>query len=246
MYFAANQTTVTITVPIVADSAVEPNEKFYVNVFPFFTTSQTVGHIIVDGQGVGTILGDGQSAAPSLSVVNYGPPADVKVHKFYTDGSDLLVEYSVTGKVWADFTVGVYASSDGIAPQELLASGIGDSTPGLHVMRLTPTFDDPQRDYLLMAKVDGNGDVLEGNENNNTLLFSGGQFVVHEANSGKWVVQAYGSSGMDLVSVSTSPTSSKVVMGRMLPAPDPVAPPYYGITGEQYDVGEPWPCAGKQ
>ncbi len=51
--FAAGPATQTVSVTINGDTAVEPNETFFVNL-----TSPTNGGTIVDGQGVGTITND--------------------------------------------------------------------------------------------------------------------------------------------------------------------------------------------
>jgi hypothetical protein len=50
--FAAGQTSKTITVPVIGDTIVEPNEAFVVNL------SGAIGATIFDGQGLGTILND--------------------------------------------------------------------------------------------------------------------------------------------------------------------------------------------
>jgi hypothetical protein len=50
--FAAGETTKRVTVPVVADSAFEPNEHFLV------TLSAPVGAAVADGTGVGTVLDD--------------------------------------------------------------------------------------------------------------------------------------------------------------------------------------------
>ena len=50
--FAAGETSKTITVSVMGDTAVEPDENFFVNL------SAAVGAVITDGQGTGTIKND--------------------------------------------------------------------------------------------------------------------------------------------------------------------------------------------
>ena len=59
--FVAGETAKFITVPIVGDTTVEPNENFFVNL------SSSTGLAIFSGQGIGTIINDdGQKALIQL------------------------------------------------------------------------------------------------------------------------------------------------------------------------------------
>jgi hypothetical protein len=62
--FTTGQTEQTVSIPVVADLAFEPDETFFVNL------SAPVGATIADGQAVGTILNDDQ---PSLSIGDAAP-----------------------------------------------------------------------------------------------------------------------------------------------------------------------------
>ncbi len=59
---AGGSLTQTVTVPVVGDTAVEPNETFTVNL------SNCVGCTITDNQGVGTITNDDSSTASSITI----------------------------------------------------------------------------------------------------------------------------------------------------------------------------------
>src|SRR5207244_7978341 len=95
------------------------------------------------------------------------------------------------------FKIAVYSSLDGVSLDQELAIADGDTTLGSHTLTIAPTFDDMQDDYYLIAVVDSNDDVPESDETNNTALFSGGAFVVHEIQSGKTVLQIQGTDAND-------------------------------------------------
>ncbi|MBI4657808.1 MAG: immunoglobulin domain-containing protein, partial [Verrucomicrobia bacterium] len=66
LIFAPGETSKTVTVQVIGDSAVEPDETFSVSL------SNPVGATIADGQGVGTIANDDTSPSPNL-------PAEVRI-----------------------------------------------------------------------------------------------------------------------------------------------------------------------
>ena len=99
--FGVNETTKTVVVPIIGDTTLEPNETFFVNL-----TNPTNSAVLVDSQGLGTIIND--DTAPSLptvtltlaptSVVENGTPN--LVYTFTRTGSltnPLTVNYTIAG-----------------------------------------------------------------------------------------------------------------------------------------------------
>ncbi|MEM7355854.1 MAG: Calx-beta domain-containing protein, partial [Acidobacteriota bacterium] len=60
--FSAGETTRTITVPVVGDTRVEPDEAFFVDL------SDPVGAVIIEGRGRGAIRNDDSTAPPILSI----------------------------------------------------------------------------------------------------------------------------------------------------------------------------------
>jgi VCBS repeat-containing protein len=102
---------------------------------------------------------------------------DVEITSFTSDGTDLTVEYEVTGGTVASFVVTLFASLDGVTPGYELQSVAGNTAAGAHTLTIEPDFADVPEDYFLMAVVDGFDAIIETDEENNIALFEGGTFV---------------------------------------------------------------------
>ncbi len=61
--FAPGETSKTVTVQVNGDTAVEPNETFFVNL-----SNATGNATIADNQGVGTIVNDDATGASNISI----------------------------------------------------------------------------------------------------------------------------------------------------------------------------------
>jgi Calx-beta domain len=94
----AGQTSGTISVPILNDSAVEPNETVLLNL------TNPTGATIADAQGSGTITNDDQASAPTLAV------SDVTV----SEGGAALVTVSLSGPATGPVSV-AYGTAPGSA-----------------------------------------------------------------------------------------------------------------------------------
>ncbi|MCC7086316.1 MAG: hypothetical protein IT427_15035 [Pirellulales bacterium] len=162
------------------------------------------------------------------------------IDTFTTDGTQLSIGYTVAGDYAPDFTIGLYASPDGVALGELLQSIPVDTTAGTRSLALTPEFADLQQDYFLMAAVDGDEQVPESDEANNALLFAGGAFVAQDAASGGKVLQYHGGPAAEAISLAV-PTSGTLRLSVRDPAPmrgvpsGDVQAPYVDFTGDQND-----------
>jgi Ca2+-binding RTX toxin-like protein len=164
---------------------------------------------------------------------------DVAITSFYSDGTDLKIEYLVLGQSVAPFTITVYASADGTSLDQALEIHDGDNTQGRHTLTIHPTFDDPQEDYYLVAQVDSDNDVAEVNEDNNTALFLGGAFIAHEALSGKTVLHAQGTDRDEGIWVGSNLDNNNVPWWNVwMPQREVVVPPtgigmlYLDVTGD--------------
>src|SRR5207249_3812717 len=117
---------------------------------------------------------------------------DVSIASFFSDSTQLKVEYLVLGSSTPPFTISVNASSDGVALEDQLAlyrvQSPAERSPGLHVVSIPASFDDLTWDYYVMAKIDSAGEVQEQNEANNVARFAAGTFVVDEPTSGRRVL----------------------------------------------------------
>src|SRR5690606_36270672 len=91
------------------------------------------------------------------TICDASPTPDVAILKFYGDGKDLKIDYTVNTDLWAgDLKFEVLEYYDDYGGQ-VLASGVGSSSRGTHTLTISPAFDDFQRDYFLLASVDSGG-----------------------------------------------------------------------------------------
>ncbi|MBD2149020.1 S8 family serine peptidase [Pseudanabaena sp. FACHB-1277] len=97
--FATNETSKTITVPVIGDTAVEGNETFFVNL------SNAVNATIVDNQGLGTIINDD---LPSLTI------NDVTIAEGNSGTSNAVFTVTRTGNATQSITVN-YATANNTA-----------------------------------------------------------------------------------------------------------------------------------
>jgi len=183
-------------------------------------------------------LTDGRAVSNVATVsLNMQPVNDIALIAFYPDGTDLSVEYFVTGDQVGPFNITVSAITAGQTAALPLEVWPGDASPGRHTLRIAPTFVDPQSDYSLVAQVDSGNSVTENSEDNTTAALQPGAFVVHETaagGSGQAVLHIEGSDAADPVSVAATeynrwqvlmPRSSVSVPGGSSP------PPYYDVIG---------------
>src|SRR5262245_3688407 len=177
---------------------------------------------------------DGQAASePAAVTIQVTMSNDIAITNFFSDGVDLKVQYFVLGDYneLDDVEVRVYASPDGVALGQELASGTQNLGRGLQTLTITPHFPDLQQDYYLVAKVDTASAFSESNENNNSMKFRAGAFLVDD--NGQAVLHVHGTNESDYVSVSTTSQAS----GWMVTLPQTfVAAPqgefdFYDVTG---------------
>jgi hypothetical protein len=143
--FAPGTTTMTVSVPVVGDATVEPDETFFVNL------SAPVNATLADDQGVGTILND-DPGAPVL------PLSSISI-------SDVSVLEGNVGTTNAVFTITLSAAS--ALPVSVMASSAdGTATTPSDYILLPPTlvtFAPGETTKTVAVLV--NGDVVvEGNE----------------------------------------------------------------------------------
>jgi len=127
--FASGVNTRTISVTINGDTAVEPNETFFVNL-----SGATNGAVISDGQGQGTLLNDDSGSVAGTVAIN-----DVSVTE--GDAGTKIATFTVTRSGGtAAFTVNfatannsALAGSDYIATTDTLSFGVGVNTQTISV-----------------------------------------------------------------------------------------------------------------
>src|SRR5205823_4987481 len=147
-----------------------------------------------DNVQLGDFVGQG-------SVTDDGPRADIAIDDFYSDGINLLIDYTVSNRTAPAFKITVFAVFAGNAPPQPLEVGDGNPALGQHTLLIAPIFSDPTSDYWLRARVDSTRLIAEADETNNVLGFNGGSFLVHEASSGKRIVHVQGTAGPDGVTL---------------------------------------------
>ncbi len=162
---------------------------------------------------------------------------DIAINRFYADGRNLLVDYSISGTSVMPFAIGIYYSEDGQQIEQdrrLLLDSSQAISPGSHTAVIEPRFSDLLLDYYLVAKVDALDQVLEQNEANNQLVFEGGVFVDRDQ-----VVHVHGSDDFagDLVQVRNAGdlAVSLAYQPRSLPpylTPDSAPPPFMDVSGD--------------
>ncbi len=118
--FTPGQTTQTITVPVIGDTIVEPNETFFVNL----TTPTNA--TIADNQGIGTIINDDNAGTPTLSI------NDVTLTEGNSGTSNATFTVSLASAATSNVTVN-YATANGTATagsDYTTTSGLVTFTPG--------------------------------------------------------------------------------------------------------------------
>jgi hypothetical protein len=219
---------------ITGTATFQPNEtEAIVDVPTDQLGDQTTVHLIIWDPSTSATLAQG-NAQGTIGSTTQGP--DLTINEFYTDGTDLKIDYTVSADGASVFKIAIYASPDGTALGTLLEEH-AETIPGRgkHTLNFSPTFTDPTGDYFLIAKIDSTSQVNEPNEGNNTARFNGGSFVVVEANSKKTILHVAGTDDPDSVFlVGTDTVSVAVTLERQLPTPTSAAPPppYYDFTGD--------------
>jgi VCBS repeat-containing protein len=189
---------------------------------------------------------DGHAASAVVTVSLYVGYYDFAVSSFTSDGTSLSIVYTVTGSYAPPFLIGLYSSSDGVTPGDLLQSIPAANTVGTHTLTFTPQFSDLQQDYYLMAAVDGGGEVPESDETNNALAFAGGAFVASDPTTGGNILQYQGGAAAeDMLFVPKDATTVRLMVGdpttvRGMPAGNPQGM-FYDVTGDETDI---WNEAG--
>jgi glucose/arabinose dehydrogenase len=113
--FTGTTTSQTVSVPIVGDTTVEPNESFTVSL------SNPAGATLADGTATGTITNDDSAPLPTLSI------ADVTIGE--GNGGNKRLTFSVTLSAASNLPISVdYATSDGTATAEDYGAASGTLT----------------------------------------------------------------------------------------------------------------------
>jgi VCBS repeat-containing protein len=145
---------------------------------------------------------DGLATSDIATVtINVAAPLDIHLTSFTSNGTNLAVNYTVSGAVPPSFSIALYQSPDGVTLGQQLQAVPGNTALGPQSTSIVSTFSDIQGDYYLIAKVDSAGVVAESNETNNTAPFAGGSFVAMEL-GGKRVVHAHGTNAADTITAT--------------------------------------------
>jgi hypothetical protein len=134
--FNPGVTTQTITVNVIGDTNVEPNETFLVNL------SAPTNATIAVGQGTGTIINDDVAATPTLSINNVSAnegnsgttPFTFTVTLSAASASTVTVTFATadgTATAGSDYTAtsGTLTFAPGVTTQTITVSVIGDTNP---------------------------------------------------------------------------------------------------------------------
>ena len=134
--------------------------------------------------------------------------ADLLITQFYSNGTDLLVDYDVVNEAATAFDIDITRAADGVNDDAVVHSArisdAADLAVGSHTLTIAPNFTDVQEDYWLLARIDAGGEVAETDETNNSATFDGGVFQAADG-----TIHVRGTSGLDDVSV-TQPGLLKV------------------------------------
>ena len=134
--------------------------------------------------------------------------ADLLITQFYSNGTDLLVDYDVVNEAATAFDIDITRAADGVNDDAVVHSArisdAADLAVGSHTLTIAPNFTDVQEDYWLLARIDAGGEVAETDETNNSATFDGGVFQAADG-----TIHVHGTSGLDDVSV-TQPGLLKV------------------------------------
>src|SRR5439155_563956 len=102
------------------------------------------------------------------------------------------------------FCIGLYASPDGVALGQRLELLTADGAAGDHTITLVPYFEDPGRNYYLLAKIDANDSINETHEDNNAALFAGGSYLLDDSVSGQNILEIQQNTSAQAVTLSTA------------------------------------------
>jgi Ca2+-binding RTX toxin-like protein len=140
--------------------------------------------------------------------------ADLVISAFASDGMDFQVTYNVDDETAVPFDISVYRSIDGVTlGASLQTVRVTDSAKlavgSGHTISILPSFSDELSVYMLVVKLDSDGEISEPSEANNQATFSGGVFQ-----SSDGVVHVQGTSSADVVSLSQPSTVDVVFNGN--------------------------------
>ena len=222
-FFLPGQPRTSVDLVAVDDSFIEGTETVVVKVLP-----QSTYEISGLAEATGRIR---DNDVPPIML------PDIAINRFYADGHNLLVDYSISGTGVSPFAIGIYYSDDGQQidqDQRLLLSTAEVVSPGSHTAVIEPRFSDLLLDYYLVAEVDDGNHVPEQNETNNQLVFEGGVFLDQDQ-----VVHIHGSDDFagDLVQVRNAGDLivSLAYQPGTLPShqtPDRAPPPFLDVSGD--------------
>jgi hypothetical protein len=156
--FAAGQATQTVSVTINGDTAVEPNETFFVNL-----TNATNGGTIRDTQGLGTITDD-----DSTTVVGNISIGDVTISEGNagTKTASFTVSHTGTAAFTVDFATAngtAAAGSDYVATAGSLSFAAGQATQTVSVTINGDTTVEPNETFFVnLTNATDSGTILDG------------------------------------------------------------------------------------
>ena len=153
--FAPNQSTQTVTVQVIGDTAIEPTETFNVNL------SNPVGATLSDGQGAGTIVNDDQASVLHVGDLDGSGvlgrkgtwTANVKITVH--DANKSNVAGATVSALWSDATSRtVTCTTDATGACTISKSSIAKQSIGLNVTKISKTGSS----YDPVANQDPDGD----------------------------------------------------------------------------------------
>ncbi|MDZ4782964.1 MAG: DNRLRE domain-containing protein, partial [Planctomycetia bacterium] len=149
---------------------------------------------------------------PRLNVTTSTP--ELAATLFDVQGNNLRLRYDVANSFVDPFTVGIYASPDGVAQGKLLqtvqVTEVNRRGIGVNQDLVVPAaFTDLPEDYYLLAVIDPYRALEDVNRTNNRIAFAGGVFSVGDVVH----VQAGTATANDSISIGVSGANVSVTWG---------------------------------
>jgi hypothetical protein len=181
LQFGANVMSRTLTIPIVNDSEVEPDEQFTV------TLQNPQGGASVGVPGVATVTivdndrtGTAQFSQSTMTVQEFSPSASLTVTRTGSTGAQATVSYEVTGNIALvdpAFRVGTVTFPAGHGSSQLVLPLVGNTTADGNAL-LTVTLESPLTGGIALGTP--NPATVTVVDDEGTVQFAGPTFTVNE------------------------------------------------------------------